>query len=340
MQRVEVRRDNIRSRQEINPLEGFIEAEVEVCSAEKHGIESYLHISSGDIEMEYDRKGLEFKLNQTLRQYGRIQMHDIGRLANYMKIENFMSFNKLKDITTGKETIAIPGSSIKGNIRSRLELTLVPREGEAIACITYYTYLQQEPLKGAHGWRHYRIWREALELPRGARCDATKQDKVCLVCDIFGAPGLASLINIGTFYQTSKDESLIKLEYRGERILAAKPGTVFRGMIYFRGLKTNELGLLLIGMGQSTKGPRIVLLGKHKYAPFAGKPMGRIVYNITKVKITERCIGDDRILSGATYEGNNILSFISTCLNAAQSEHGNYLCVINEHEKAVEVNRI
>ena len=339
MQRAEVRRDNIRNRQEINPIEGFIEAEIEVCSAKKHGLESYLHIASGDIEVEYDRNNLESEINRTLRRYGRIQMHDIGRLANYMKIENFMSFNKLKDITTDKETLAILGSSIKGNVRSRLELTLVPRKGEAIACITYYTYLQREPFKGTHGWRHYRIWREALKQPRGARCDATKQDKVCLVCNLFGAPGLASLINIGTFYQTSQDNNLVKLEQRGERILAAKPGTVFRGEIYFRGLNTSELGLLLIGMGQSEKGSRIVLLGKHKYASFAGKLMGRIVYNITKVKITERCTGDGRILSGATYEENNISNFIFTCLNAAQSEYGDYLHVINEHEKAIEVNR-
>jgi len=339
MQRAEVKRDAIRSRREINPLEGFIEAEIEVCSKEKHGVESYLHIASGDIELEYDRNSLESEINQILRQYGRIQPRDIDRLVKHMEIKNFMSFNKLKDITAGKETLAIPGSSIKGNIRSRLELTLVPREGEAIACITYYTYLQREPFKGTHGWRHYRIWREALKQPRGARCDATKQDKVCLVCNLFGAPGLASLINIGTFYQTSQDNRLKELKQRGERILAAKPGTVFRGEIYFRGLHTHELGLLLIGMGQSEKGSKIVLLGKHKYAPFAGKLMGRIVYNITKVKITERCTGDDKISSGATYEENNISNFIFTCLNAAQSEYGDYLHVINEHEKTIEVNR-
>jgi len=340
MQRVEIRRDNIRSRQKVSPLEGFIEVEIEVCSNEKHGVESYLHIASGDIEIEYDRENLEYEINRILRQYGRIQPRDIDRLVNYIKIENLMSFNKFKDITTGKEALAIPGSSIKGNIRSRLELSLVPRDREAVACLTYYSYLQEEPFKGTHGWRHYRIWREALTQPRVAKCDATKQDKVCLVCNLFGAPGLASLINIGTFYQTSQDNNPVKLEQRGERILAAKPGTVFSGEIYFRGLNTSELGLLFIGMGQSEKGPRIVLLGKHKYAPFAGKLMGRIVYNIKKVEISERCSGDDGISCGAIYEENNLSNFISTCIKVTQSKYGDYLHIINEHEKAIEVNRI
>jgi len=338
MQQVRVERSQIKDRSNLNPLTGYIAVEIEVCSREKHGIDSYLHIGSGDIEIEYDRKRIINEINK-IRAYRWVNEADLRKFTNLITIEEYVDFQRLQEPVNARRIISIPGSSIKGNIRSRIELTLRPKEGRSISCLTYQTFLQREPIKGMRGWRHYRIWRHAVENPREPRCNATKWRNVCVVCNILGAPGLASLINIGTFYLKNPDIPVEKLEQRNERIIAAKPRTVFSGSITFRGLTTDELGLLMIGMGQKADGPSIVLIGKHKYITFAGRLMGRVVYNIKRVGIDSECSGEDGIKPGAVYEEGGVRDFIIECLNAADRKYGDYIEIIDEHSKAIEVNK-
>lgn len=339
-QRAEVERGPIKSRQEVNPLTGIMQVEIKVCSKQdQDDAESYFHIGSGDIEISYERQKIENETRRITQHKKPITERDIEIMAELINIENYASFQKMEEPEDKEPALVIPGSSVKGNIRARIELTLAPRNGRAISCLTNQKILSSEPPRGAHGWRHYRIWKGSLSLFRGARCEATKSNKVCVVCNIFGAPGLGSRVNIGTFY-AKPPAYTEKLEYRGERIIAAKPGTVFTGNIAFRGLSIDELGLLMLGMGQEPNGPRIVLMGKHKYAAFAEKLMGRILYNLVKVQISKDCAGEAGIKPGATYEGENLSELISTCLSSASQKYGEYIRVVDEHTEAIEVNKI
>ncbi|MEM2542654.1 MAG: hypothetical protein QXR35_04250 [Candidatus Korarchaeum sp.] len=332
-QRVRVKRGHYRDRRTFNPIEGIIEVEIEVCSQQKHGVDSHLFVGSGEEEINYRSEDLERLVKQkqwdhaTLKRYA-LQLNIGGR-----------AIQAQLDPSGGKKGLVIFGTSVKGNVKSRLQLTLQPYEGTAIACLYPASVLQSLPRQGSRGWRHYEIWEGSLQYIRDKPCNVNEEPNVCTVCDLFGAPGLSSLIEFGTFYMLQ--DSIGELVEGPEKLYAATPGSKFRGVINFRGLRLEELGLLLIGMGHLAPDgrPRPVLFGSHKYRGLAKNLMGRIVYNIVGLKLSSRCDGESIVRPGKRYEGKELREVSISALKAAYEKFGPYIKPVDENAKALKVMR-
>lgn len=161
----------------------------------------------------------------------------------------------------------IPGSSLKGTCRARIELLTRAADNTVPVGFRQATPPPaSRPAKGTHGWRHFRIWEPATWEDRGPDCDATKGGSVCAACDIFGAPGLSSRVFFGNLAaERGAQVYELELDY-GERVEAVGPGAVFRGEASFSWLRPFELGLVLIGLGAKEDGSFAkILLGKSKY---------------------------------------------------------------------------
>ncbi|MCX8171786.1 MAG: RAMP superfamily CRISPR-associated protein, partial [Candidatus Bathyarchaeota archaeon] len=182
--------------------------------------DSYIHIGSSTIPLTVNEEILT-----NLVKSGRKDIASLLRAAKFMEVIQF-------NISGNRPTI--PGSSVKGNIRSRLELSFRPKNGYVRSCfIRAGRPPIKEPERGTHGWRHHKIWGSVLFEERGLPCDLTRMNNICLICDLFGTAGLKSLIDFSDFIGEGNIEDILEelsLEY-GMNLVAAKPGSKFNGKI-------------------------------------------------------------------------------------------------------------
>ena len=203
------------------------------------------------------------------------------------KIRTAIALDYVDNIVYG-DSICIPGSTIKGLLRSRLELT-PSKDRKAVSCMHTITQpITELPKPGTHGWRHARVWSNVIAENRGEPCDpASTQDyTICVVCDLFGAPGVVGRVMPSNFCCSRDAYEKLDLPY-GEKVYAIKPNTVLRGFIHFSSLRVEELGVLLISMGITrgrTEGVPL-LIGKHKYAY---RNMGKAVFGVSMIRAPHR----------------------------------------------------
>ncbi|MEM4677390.1 MAG: RAMP superfamily CRISPR-associated protein [Candidatus Korarchaeota archaeon] len=260
--------------------------------------DSYVHVGSSKIPLTVNENLLAKLIKSGER--------DIRKLLQAVEFEEMIPFN----VSGGRPVI--PGSSIKGNIRSRLELSFRPKDGYVRSC-----FIRASPVKksrkGRSSWRHSKIWGSVLFEERGRPCDLTKMGKVCLICDLFGTTGLKSLIDFSDFVGESDARDMLEslsLEY-GMRLLAAKPGSKFSGRILFHNLSPSELGLLFIGM----KVGKSVLLGRLKYRHVvSGRTFGKVKYDVRAIEFLKESrdfeVGGLRIKGGDRVEGAELIKLI------------------------------
>jgi len=239
---------------------------------------------------------------------------------------------------TGFMTISgkpvIPGSSVKGNVRARLELSFRARDGRVRACFIRATPpLRVKPRRGKHGWRHYTVWGEVLNEDRGLPCDLTRNSKVCMLCDLFGTAGLRGLICFGDFIGDDVNLERLDLEH-GMKILAAKPGSKFRGKITFMNLNPEELGLLLFGMGITTsRTGRKLLLGRLKYRHKVDDlEFGVVTYSVDSLEISHLSEGLFDFSPGERISGDELDSLVRRLIERAKQVYsfGQELQLIDE----------
>jgi len=268
---------------------------VSIVSCKTSTIQSYLHIGSGqefsepikDFPNEYDFNKLVDSLAQRLS----LGANDFARVGGMP---------------------VIPASSVKGNIRARLELSFKASNGRARAC---FTRASRYPSVLSY-WRHKKIWGDVLREDRGSACDLTQINRVCLLCDLFGTAGLSGLISFEDF--VGKDVKLEEVKVDGIRMLVAPPGSEFKGQIYFNNLVEEELGLLLLGMGlkDSVRG-RPLLLGRLKYRGQVGSRLvGRVMYVVKSLQLSKysRNIAD---FNSKSYESESVLTHLIQSLAAS-----------------------
>lgn len=283
LRRVNVLRREPKDRSKLDGLCGIIHATLIS--------ESYIHVGSSSNLFTVDE--------DLLMKFAKSGKRSVENLLLATKFAEVMQFNISNDRPV------VPGSSIKGNIRSRLELSFRQKNGYVRSClIRARPPIVKEPMKGMHGWRHFKIWRNVLFEDRGPPCDFTRMEEVCLMCDLFGTTGLKSLIDFSDFVGEGDAKDMLEqlsLEY-GMNLMAAKPGSKFDGRIVFHNLSPSELGLLLIGMriGKS------VLLGRLKYKHKAsGKVFGKAKYEIKAVELLKE--SKDLEIDGLKIEGGELL---------------------------------
>jgi len=228
-------------------LEGILELEMEVVS-------DYLHIGSGvyDIEIIKPLENIDQLVESALK-------GSIPNLNNYFSPVT-QEMNKYLD------KVIIPGSTIKGLVRTRLELSI--RD----ACFIISRNANSSSS----------TYRRIFNNPRPRATDRFPQ-RVCPVCDLLGNSGLASKVSFSDFVMTQG-----KVEYvnvNGQYYESSVKGSKFKGKVVYRSLKTIELGMLLYGFGLRVKDRKlegkVMLIGRFKYSD---KRFGRIRFSLLSPK--------------------------------------------------------
>jgi len=232
--------------------------------------------------------------------------------------------------------VVVPGSSVKGNVRSRLELSFVPKGDAVRACFVRSSPPIQEPKPGQQGWRHYRIWRGSLEghRPTCTCVEGPEECEVCLLCDIFGTAGIKGLVSFSDFVGVGV--STVKLDLPSNvRVEAALPGSRFSGEVYFFNLKPEELGLILFGMGLSdSRVGRPVLLGKLKYRRDFPHVFGVVRYVLEGLELAPFSkgleVGSSFLAPGSAVSGEKLDSLVKDLVGAARQVYAGELVEVDE----------
>jgi len=324
---LKVARRRPRDRSKPSGLVGRLRVSLRTCSKGLgDDYDSYLHIGSGMVRVSFDRS----LLAKAARARGREDLERIvERLAETMSLD----YGQFSATCLG---LVVPGSSVKGNVRSRLELSFVPRGDTVRACFIRSSPPRPVPKLGQHGWRHYRIWERALQGHRDA-CSCTGgwgECEVCILCDLFGTAGLKGLVEFSDF--VGADVSIARLDLpTGEKVEAAPPGSRFSGEVTFTSLEPVELGLVLFGIGlRSSRVGKPVLLGKLKYRRDLPHVFGVVRYELERLELAPLSkplkAGGVDLAPGSVARGEQLDRLVGELVNLAKSEFDGELVDVDE----------
>jgi len=227
--------------------------------------ESWLHIGTGSLKLKFSRDIVDRIAK--LRESGKLTLEALEKIAE--ETPSAVSFDYYGCVRYG-DKVVIPGSSLKGVCRSRVELLQkADARGIVGSCFIRATGpLVRSPQKGYHGWRHYAIWDNVLGEDRGRPCSATRWEYyedilVCSTCDVLGTSGLASKVFFGNLYSENAIVEYLVLDHN-EKVEAVRPNACFEGEIAFVSCSLAEVGLVAIGLNLYDEG-KPVLIGKNKY---------------------------------------------------------------------------
>ncbi len=163
----------------------------------------------------------------------------------------------------GDGTFIIPGSTIKGLVRTRLELS-IPQSCYIVS------------RKASNTSKTYkRIFRPKEK--QSDIFDPVKSPTVCPVCDLLGNSGLASRVTFSDFI--GENVNSINVNERGDEYECVTKNSTFKGRVVFKGLKNVEIGMLLYGFGSRIANnsitSKVMLLGRFK---FSDKRFGRVQF--------------------------------------------------------------
>jgi len=264
---------------------------------------------------------------------------------------------KIYSITRYNDRIVIPGTSLKGAVRSRLELLFKAVNYEVPSCFRLAGPARSSPApKGTHGWRHQRIWPSSLE-NREPSCNVSATEywediKVCIVCDMFGAPGLRSRVNFGNLEPISEVGAIrvgVLIKNRPIFFEFVDKDSMFKGVISIEGLSLEELGLLSIAMRLLEDKP--ILIGRFKYVKHRVKKdnnvaeewFGRLDIKPVRLRIPFYAEHSANLLKenniGYTRKGvelvveNDVIRLLKLAEDTAKKKYGAYLGEIDEVEE-------
>ena len=326
---VRVARDKPRPRDKLEGLAGRLDVSLRACSRDLGDtVDSYLHVGTGALSLVVDEAWLRQRA-AAAKARGQLE-----RLVSELSGRIQLDYMQFASVGGGP---VIPGGSVKGNVRSRLELSFVPKDGSVRCCLIRAT---KEPLEppppGEHGWRHFRIWARALEFEREPNCDYTSEEEgqVCLCCDLFGTAGLQGLVEFSEFSAERVSIERVNLP-TGEKLEAAKPGSTFAGRVAFKNLRAWELGLLLYGMGlRDSRLGRPVLFGKAKYRRYPELVFGVVRYELKGLRLAPFSqpleAGGVRVEPGSGVEGETLDRLVRALVEAARAELDGELLDVDE----------
>jgi len=325
---VRVKRAQPRPRGRLDGLIGRLAIRIRACSeALGDPVSSYLHVGTGAPRLMIDEARLK-QLSGSARSRNQL-MKVVEELSQEIQLD-YAYFASVKGAPV------VPGGSLKGNVRARLELSLAPGEGCIRSCLIRASRGPLEPPPpGGHGWRHFRVWSEALGFAREPACDYTEgQGEVCLLCDLFGTAGLQGLVAFGDLVGERVQLKPIDLS-TGERLLVAPPNSAFSGPATFANLRPWELGLLLYGMGlRDSRLGRPVLFGKMKYRRPPGYVFGVVRYEVDQLELAPFSqpleVEGLSVRPGSRAEGKTLDGLIHALVGAARAKLDGELLDVDE----------
>jgi hypothetical protein len=216
----------------------------------------------------------------------------------------------------------IPSSTIKGSIRSRLE-HLFKKTDNSVGCC----YSVPKQFKTGRPSPHYISLYSPLE--RGS-CKLTEEAKcVCVVCNIFGALGLASHVRFSDGIPDGNVMTENYMVHPSTTIEAVKAGSHFRFSMNCDNLKPEELGLIFKAMRLHEKKP--ILMGSYKYASKQIDKGSVKEQRFGEVTIKPLSMQTFRVESGRVVcQTEDVEGFVSKCLESADTKFGNELRPLDE----------
>lgn len=311
-----------RPRDKLEGICGALNVSIRVCSSTVgDSLNSYLHVGAGALRFSVEE--------EYVKKLGIQSGKELEKALKDLSDKISMDYNRFAETMEGP---TIPGSSVKGNIRSRLELSFVPKGNFVRSCfIISGSFLPPDQDRYAH----FKLWRKTLSLPREEACSYLRESSgVCLLCDLFGTSGLQSLVQFSDFIGKNIELHPINLP-TGERFLVAPPGSTFSGKILFRNLKASELGLLLYGMGiRNSRIGKPVLLGRMKYRRDLPHIFGVIRYLVDSLHLAPFSepfeVNDHRVQPGKLVSEKELDYISSDLIRLVQDEFSDELIDVNE----------
>jgi len=280
---------------------------------------SFIHIGAGKSLVIIPKE-----LDNVTRK-DKVIVDDLRRISQQMKsdVEPIFKVN-------GKPII--PGSSLKGAIRSRVEYLFKSSHYDVPAC---FRVQSRQPITSKikkRFWRHFLIWGEEVVSEVRQGCDP-KRGSVCVVCDLFGAPGLLSKV----FFGNALPINDIKLEVltvrfgRGRlvKVEAIPPGSEFKFNVVVNGASLEQLGLLFLGMRLHEGKP--ILIGKFKYREVETNKgvlrFGRLILKIEKINVAPF---SRNFIEKEGISFKNVQKFVEKCVIVAKNKFKGYMRNIDE----------
>jgi len=184
--------------------------------------------------------------------------------ASKQKFKKSTNFPKLLN------SYFIPGSSIKGAVRSRIEYKLKPTKvGDSF--ISYSCYIAESSfLDKLFAKNHLTFWGDDISYFRFS-CSVPK---VCVVCDLFGTQSLASRVSFSDALLTPPTSTSLEF-LKDLNIEAVKPNSKFNLRVDAINLNFVELGLLFLGFEIFSRSPILIGSFKYRYNPKVTKKLYR-----------------------------------------------------------------
>jgi CRISPR/Cas system CSM-associated protein Csm3 (group 7 of RAMP superfamily) len=228
----------------------------------------YLFIGSGTESLP-DQKTHDLMRKKIENQADFSKALSIARKLNIDRLDSYQSFAKVLRLGKSNQPV-IPGSTLKGAFRSRIEHTFKPHDGKVNACFVK----QSKHLGSNASTTHLHLYGKGGEIPEREFCKDVHNP--CVVCDMFGMTGgrggLKALVEVHDARLARGALRPIEVDVgRGTaRLLAVgnekgedSPAPIFRGSTRFTNLTKPRLGLLFIGMAAYAT-PRL-RLGRFRY---------------------------------------------------------------------------
>jgi len=178
----------------------------------------------------------------------------------------------------------IPGSSLKGSIRQRIEHLFVFNVAKNFIHSCFINQSRGFIKIDDYNRRFINIYGIDGQIQERGRDQPP--NKVCIVCDLFGAPSLASRISFSDAYPVETIELVEITIEEGAKIFCVPPDTDFRFQVNIINHKMEQTGLLLKGMNILQQRP--ILLGQFKYIKNKVKDesnfFGRVQFSLEKVR--------------------------------------------------------
>jgi hypothetical protein len=206
---------------------------------------------------------------------------EIKRLLNGIDISK-RKFKKSMSFPRLLNNYFIPGSSIKGAVRSRIEYKLKPTKvGDSF--ISYSCYIAESSfLNRLFAKNHLTFWGDDASYFRFS-CNVPK---VCVVCDLFGTQSLASRVSFSDALLTSPTSASLEF-LKDLNIEAVKPNSKFNLRIDAINLNLVELGLLFLGFEIFSGSPILIGSFKYRYNPKITKKLyrGKFSFGLLKFNL-------------------------------------------------------
>ncbi|MEM1513231.1 MAG: RAMP superfamily CRISPR-associated protein [Candidatus Jordarchaeales archaeon] len=185
-------------------------------------------------------------------------------------VEKVTEINALGELVEENANIngepVIPGSTLKGSVRSRIEHLFMPHDNTIEACYSV-SKVRGRVSQNRFNRRHLKVYgypKYGGTIPERGHC--SPPEEVCVVCDMFGALSLGSKVNFSDALMERGGYEVRTMSFghnKGNYVLV-DPGSVFKFTVSFINLTWEQLGLLLMGMRLHEGKP--MLIGRFKYA--------------------------------------------------------------------------